>query len=100
MYWLQSLWAHYVCGVMTNNRGAEAVSNRENEIIKLWGTPASYHNLLKEFVEEHSKAHLRTTDNEGCLVSVTYMFPPYQVWLDNENLKEAIMAEMNKEDSQ
>ena len=63
---------------------------REKEIIKLWGTPPSYYNLLKEFLDEHSEAHLRTVDSEGCLVSVTYMFPPYQVWLDNESLKDAI----------
>lgn len=66
------------------------MSDKQNEIIKLWGTPASYHNFLKEFLETHSKAHLRTHDKDGCLVSVTYMFAPYQVWLDNESLKEAI----------
>ena len=63
--------------------------DREREIIKLWGTPASYHNFLKEFLEKHDKAHLTTYDTEGCLVSVTYIFAPYQVWLDNERLMEA-----------
>lgn len=70
--------------------------SKEAEIIKLWGTPQSFYNFKKEFLEEHADAHLRTFDSDGDLVSVTYMFSPYQVWLDNESLKEAI-REANKE---
>ena len=70
---------------------------KEKEIIKLWGTPASYYDFKKEFLEEHSKAHFRTFDSDGCLVSVTYMFGPYQVWLDNESLKEAIREDLKNE---
>ena len=64
--------------------------SKENEIIKLWGTPASFHNLKKEFLENHADAQLRTFDSDGDLVSVTYIFPPYQVWVDDRELRRAI----------
>lgn len=66
------------------------MSEKLKEIIRGWGTPEQFFKEQENFLKLHEKADVRTADNEGNLVSVTYYFKPYWVWADNVRLREAI----------
>lgn len=69
----------------------------EQDIIAAWGTPEQFYKELREFLDKHDAAQLKTFDVNGNLVSATYLFWPYSVATEKQELIEAIKQEADHE---
>jgi hypothetical protein len=70
----------------------------EKDMIRAWGTPEQYYSELREFLEKHERADLRTvTSDTGVLVKVEYIFRPYQVEVERRQLLAALAEQAQDE---
>lgn len=72
----------------------------ERLVRKQWSAdPRKYYEEKKRFLKEHmEKAAAITTDLDGCLVSATYYFAPYQAYKERQELLAACKRAAEEQD--